>query len=81
MDKKWNEMTQNEKKKFIAVCIYAAISLVFVVLDFTGVWKNVVYQYMLAAYFLFEGVMNLKKSPKMAALDIVLAVVWLLGAF
>ena len=79
MNKKWSEMTPAEKKKFIAICIFAAIALVFIVLDLTGVWKNKIGTYMISALFLIEGVLNWKDNTKMAILDIVLAIVWLLG--
>ena len=79
MNKKWSEMTPAEKKKFIAICAVAALAFVFVVLDLTGVWKNKIGTYMISALFLIEGVLNWKDNTKMAILDIVLAIVWLLG--
>ena len=81
MNKKWSEMTPAEKKKLIFLCIYAAIALVFIILDLSGVWKNEVGQYMLCVYFVIEGVVTWKKSKKMAILDIVLGIVLLLGTF
>ena len=79
MNKKWSEMTPAEKKKFIALCAVAVLAFVFVVLDLTGVWKNKIGTYMISALFLIEGVLNWKNNTKMAILDIVLAIVWLLG--
>ena len=79
MNKKWSEMTPAEKKKFIALCIFAAIALVFIVLDLTGVWKNKIGSYFISVFFVIEGVLTFKNNKKMAILDIVLAVVWLLG--
>lgn len=79
MNKKWSEMTPAEKKKFVALCILAAFALVFVVLDLTGLWQNKIGSYLISVFFLFEGVMNFKNNKKMAILDIVLAIVWLLG--
>ena len=79
MNKKWSEMTPAEKKKFIAICAVSALALVFVVLDLTGVWKNKIGTYTISALFLIEGVLNWKNNIKMAILDIVLAIVWLLG--
>ena len=80
MNKKWSEMTPAEKKKFIALCALAAIALVFVVLDLTGVWTNKIGTYMISVFFLIEGVMTWKQNVKIAILDILLAIVWLLGA-
>lgn len=80
MHKKWSEMTPAEKKQFIVLCAVAAIALVFVVLDLTGVWKNKVGTYLISALFLIEGLLTWKENTKMAILDIILAIVWLLGA-
>ena len=79
MNKKWSEMTPAEKKKFVVLCVVAAIALVFVFLDLTGVWQNKIGTYMISAFFLIEGVVTFKNNKKMAILDIVLAIVWLLG--
>ena len=62
MNKKWSEMTPAEKKKFIVLCVCAAIALVFVVLDLTGVWKNKIGSYMISVFFLIEGVLNFKSN-------------------
>lgn len=79
MNKKWSEMTPAEKKLTIALYVYAAIALVFVVLDMTGVWKNEIHTIMISIFFLGEGIVTWKKNTKMAILDFVLAIVWLLG--
>ena len=81
MNKKWSEMTPAEKKKFIALCACAAIALVFIVLDLTGVWQNKIGSYLISVCFLIEGVTTWKKNTKMAILDIVLGIVLLLGTF
>ena len=81
MNKKWNEMTPAEKIKLIAICIYVVIALVFVVLDLAGVWKNDVCAYMLAAFFLVEGVVSWKKNRNVAITELILSVVMVLGTF
>ena len=79
MNKKWSEMTPAEKKRFVALCVIAAIALVFIVLDLIGAWQNKIGTYMISVFFLIEGVLNFKNNKKIAILDLALAVVWLLG--
>ena len=79
MNKKWNEMTPAEKKKFIVLCVFAAIALVFIFLDLIGVWQNKIGSYLISVFFLIEGLLTFKNNKKMAILDIILAIVWLLG--
>ena len=79
MNKKWSEMTPAEKKKFVGLCVCTAIALVFIILDLTGAWKNKIGSYMISVFFLIEGVLTFKTNKKIAILDIVLAIVWLLG--
>lgn len=81
MKKEWSKMTSAEKKWFVLSCIYIAIWTVFVVLDLSGMWKSEIPRYMLAAFCLVEGVVEWKKSWKMALLSFVIAILALLNAY
>ena len=65
MNKKWSEMTPAEKKKFIVLCVFAAIALVFIFLDLTGAWKNKIGTYMISVFFLIEGVLTEEEKARM----------------
>ena len=76
MNPKWKDMTPNQKKLMIALCVYVAIAFVFAIIDLCGVWTNNIFTYMLSAYFLVEGVVTWKKNRLLAILHLVLGIIW-----
>ena len=81
MKMEWKKMTAAEKRWTVLVWIYVAIALVFSTLDLSGMWKNEIFKYMIAVFFLVEGVVEWKKNWKISLLNFVIAVIFLFEAF
>ena len=75
MNKKWNEMTQQEKIYSVISLVFAVAGLVFIVLDAVTEWKyaHLCWAITLALYLFMECKVKWNTNRKIAILDLALA--------
>ena len=78
---KWNEMSAAQKTEVIVTLVMGVITLAFIVLDVTGVWKNNLHYIALSVLSVYECIMSWNKNRKMAILELVAAVFLAASAF
>ena len=78
---KWNEMNAAQKSEVIVTLVLGVVSLVFIILDETGTWKNSLHYIALSVLSVYECIMSWNKNRKMAILELVAAVFLAASAF
>ena len=77
----WNEMDASQKKEAIVLTVMAAIALIFIALDRTGIWTNNIAYLVFGILSLYEGITGWNKNRKWAILELVAAVFMAVNAF
>ena len=78
---KWNEMNTAQKSEVIVTLVLGVLSLVFIILDETGTWKNSLHYIALSVLSVYECIMSWNKNRKIAILELVAAVFLAASAF
>ena len=81
MKEKWSEMSKQKKIEAITIIALGLVAAVYAVLDWTGKWPNNTSLLALAVMSAYEAVVGWKENRKMAILEVVVAVIFLLGYF
>ena len=81
MKEKWSEMSKQKKIEVITILALGLVAVVYAVLDWTGKWPNNTSYLALAVMSAYEAVVGWKENRKMAILEAVVAVIFLLGYF
>lgn len=79
MKEQWNKMTPAQKAWLMVECVLAVIMIVLAILEVTGIWNNQLFLYMSVVYFLVEAVRNWNRNRKLVIMDLVFAVILLIG--
>ena len=78
---RWDEGSADQEAEVMGTLVMGVITLAFIVLGVTGVWKNNLHYIALSVLSVYECIMSWNKNRKMAILELVAAVFLAASAF